>query len=312
VPTDDDQVLSVLRAFSGTYSNELVSKMARLDALIGRSHWVSVGEYKESILREHLAGKVPRRYEVGRGFVLAVIEGEKVLSRQMDVLVWDSSEHSPFFRDRDFVIIPPEACRAAIEVKSTLNADSLQDSLEKLDSLTPFLKYSRHQKPIHASIFAFDIADNLKFPDAILRKLQAFYAGNSKMALQERLDWSKEHFERWINPWVSDIAVLTKGVVHLVPMMVNDAEVAGYVAYKTKHEDVNDTYGFLERSLLMSLFGRFMRMSNPGAESVLFASYPDLLEMTGFTTVPVLDEKIESIGSMELEKVVELAGLYRK
>ncbi|MGL1044646.1 hypothetical protein ACSTD6_20785 [Vibrio vulnificus] len=47
-----------------SYSHELQSKMKRLDGLIGRHHWLSVGEYKESILRDLLTELLPKKFEV--------------------------------------------------------------------------------------------------------------------------------------------------------------------------------------------------------------------------------------------------------
>src|SRR4051812_16353188 len=103
--------------------------MRRLDLLIGDRHWLSVGNYKESLTRSLLSNKIPKRFEVGTGFVLSIQGGERKISRQIDVLVWDSYNFTPIFREGEFVIIPPEACRAAIEVKGNLDHEELASSL---------------------------------------------------------------------------------------------------------------------------------------------------------------------------------------
>ena len=141
--TDYDRAVKVIKDLSATYTSELQSKMARLDGLIGAKHWYSVGSYKEALIREQIGTKVPRQFEVGTGFVLSVTGRGRVISKQIDVLVWDSQRHSPIFRDGDFVVIPPEACRAAIEVKGSLGATELKEGLDNLDSLTPFMEFAR-------------------------------------------------------------------------------------------------------------------------------------------------------------------------
>ena len=64
---------------SATYSEELRAKMARLDDIIGRDHWVSVGSYKEALLRNLIANKAPTAMAVESGFVLSVGWDEKVV-----------------------------------------------------------------------------------------------------------------------------------------------------------------------------------------------------------------------------------------
>lgn len=88
-----------LQALSATYSAELKSKMDRLQQILGDAHWFSVGSYKESLIRGLLAQKVPKRFHVGTGFVVAVRAKKRVISRQIDVLIWDACDHGPLFRD---------------------------------------------------------------------------------------------------------------------------------------------------------------------------------------------------------------------
>ncbi|WP_198533055.1 DUF6602 domain-containing protein, partial [Salinivibrio kushneri] len=85
--------------YFSSHSYELMSKMQRLDYLIGREHWLSVGNYKEELLRSLLRNLLPKRYEVSTGFILSLNEnGEQIKSKQQDIIVWDSNDFSAIFR----------------------------------------------------------------------------------------------------------------------------------------------------------------------------------------------------------------------
>ena len=105
-----------------------------LAQLIGSAHAPTLGSYKERLLRQVIAEFLPRRYQVGTGFVLfpaAQLSGRgessaarrppHEISRQLDLIVYDASEHPVVFREGDFVVVRPEAVRAVIEVKGALD-----------------------------------------------------------------------------------------------------------------------------------------------------------------------------------------------
>lgn len=140
-PARDEDFARLLAEYQATYANELSAQKKRLDGILGDKHWLSVGTYKESLIRRLLRARIPTQFEVGTGFVLAYDDKKRLLSRQIDVLIWDSGQHPALFRDQDFVIIPPEAFRCAIEVKSLLTHDELSKALRNLESLTQFEKF---------------------------------------------------------------------------------------------------------------------------------------------------------------------------
>ena len=75
----DHDEINIFEKFLSSYNEELLSKVSRLDELIGRDHWLSVGNYKESILRSLISNILPRRYEVSTGFILACDRGGKLI-----------------------------------------------------------------------------------------------------------------------------------------------------------------------------------------------------------------------------------------
>ena len=79
--------------------------------LLGQAQNYSSGIFREGLLRDFLREFLPRAVEVSTGFIYGF---EKVPnSAQLDVLVWDSTNHSAVYRTDSFVIVPPEA---AIEI----------------------------------------------------------------------------------------------------------------------------------------------------------------------------------------------------
>jgi hypothetical protein len=79
--------------------------------------------------------------------------GSHSISKQCDIIVFDSSKIPVIFRDDDFVVVRPESVRAVIEVKGTANKKEI-DGL--LDSFLDFGKkwrdcqlfYHEHHQPL--------------------------------------------------------------------------------------------------------------------------------------------------------------------
>jgi len=137
-----------LTGYAALFGESLTSKVDLLGRLIGDSHYPSLGQYKERLLADAIRDFLPRTVEVGTGFVMfphadvnPPAEGQFhdplnhsafSMSRQCDILVYDVAKYPAIFRDRDFVVIRPEAVRAVIEVKGSL------DRGEVLSALTSF------------------------------------------------------------------------------------------------------------------------------------------------------------------------------
>lgn len=284
-----------------TYGAELRAKVARLDKIIGRKHWLSVGTYKENLIRTALAAKLPKEYEIGTGFVMAKIGTERVLSKQIDLLIWNSHSHAPFFRDGEVVIIAPEALVGAIEVKSTLTTAELKKSLVNLDSLMRFEQFflNRNQV-IHRSIFAFGKGKKFKYPvtafNCLNRHLQTF----KDFPIERRHELTRD-IDRWSLPWITNIAILDHGVLNCGLWPLNSTNRVTYAAYSTDPtKDKIDAYGFIERSLLMDLLlgykKAFARHNLPGFTSAMFSNTDKLVDKDRYVILP--DEVVTQFGSL--------------
>ncbi len=112
------------RSFASSFAHELGAQSEHIGRLIG--HGPTLGSEREELLRALVERHVPRRFHVATGF----IEGS---DRQVDILIYDQVDYAPLFRAGNLVVVPIEAVRALIEVKSTLTAGELADALSHLD-----------------------------------------------------------------------------------------------------------------------------------------------------------------------------------
>jgi hypothetical protein len=110
---------------------ELESLKDRVRDYIDDAHWLSDGEWKESVIRTILRRHLPSNIGVGRGFVVNVDQ----CSTQIDVLLYDKSK-PVLFQDGDFLVITRDAARGAIEVKTKIRTrKDLEDAINKLSDI---------------------------------------------------------------------------------------------------------------------------------------------------------------------------------
>lgn len=170
--------------------------MKRLDFLIGRDHWLSVGNYKEELLRGLLKQLLPKKYEVSTGFILSLDEnGNEIKSKQQDIIIWDSNDYAAIFRDGDFVIVPPEACKAVVEVKSTLTNETLKKAIYASDGIYDFVRTPYIQVlNISRYIFAYD--SSMRFPQSYFDSIYDYYENDveGQLSTEQRIDFTRS---RW-------------------------------------------------------------------------------------------------------------------
>lgn len=124
-----------VKQYFESLSMELSALKDRVRYLIQGRHWLTDGEWKESVLRSTLRRHLPTSVEVASGFLVAPTES----SKQIDVLVYDSTK-PVLFKDADLVFLTSDAVRAVIEVKSKISSAShLSEVLHKLADKAEFL-----------------------------------------------------------------------------------------------------------------------------------------------------------------------------
>ena len=114
--------------------NEFESLKDRVRHYIDDAHWLSDGEWKESVLRTILRRHLPNDIGVGRGFIVNIDES----STQIDVLLYDRAKPI-LFQDGDFVIVTADTVKGAIEVKTKLQRQSdLRKAINALSEIAQF------------------------------------------------------------------------------------------------------------------------------------------------------------------------------
>ncbi len=144
------------------------------------------GEIREIALKECIEPFLTHSYSCGTG---KVIDSYQLLSNQMDIIIYHKKVVPPILVNRELGFFPVECVRHVIEVKSTLTATELKDSIKKFHSVADLRSFPRPQKDgsvQHGSLpatvlfaFASDISgseierylkydENHKFPAAVV------------------------------------------------------------------------------------------------------------------------------------------------
>lgn len=112
-------------------SRELLSKLEQVKQYITR-HNQTIGILTEEILREFLRNHLPKIVSIEQGFIL---NSDGAISKQCDILIYDSQAFAPFYRVNDIVVIPSEAVIAIIEVKTTISKQIFHSAIDYFKSL---------------------------------------------------------------------------------------------------------------------------------------------------------------------------------
>jgi hypothetical protein len=108
-------------------SLELDALKNRVRNFINDAHWLTDGEWKESVLRAFLRRHLPKDVEVGKGFFITPTSQ----SKQIDILIYDAKK-PVLFRDGSLAIVTFDAVLGIIEVKTSVNNSELRKSIKKL------------------------------------------------------------------------------------------------------------------------------------------------------------------------------------
>jgi hypothetical protein len=191
---DFDQRRPTLRNFRSVVASHVELFRTQRDhvhKLLGGRHAYSSGVFREDLLRRFLSSVLPRSVSVDSGFVYGF--DQVPTSKQIDILVWDSSRHAAVFQAGEFVIVPPESVIAAVSVKTSLGKAELEDALTNLNSIVPLdlaFRSSTDEKgdtPIHRPILkvvaAYEGPVNVSTAvETISQFYQALFALDAKLA----------------------------------------------------------------------------------------------------------------------------------
>lgn len=154
--------------YQKSVAQELASVKNRIRDFIDDHHWGEDGRYKEEILKEVLADKLPSYASVGTGFVAC---DSNRASSQIDIIVYDNNIPL-LFKKGDFVIVAKEAVLAIVEVKTDVSR-CLLDAMCKLHRNGELIG-----RRIFNGIFSYDYSANLTNNGRAFRPLKEALVNN--------------------------------------------------------------------------------------------------------------------------------------
>jgi len=166
-----------------TIQQEFDALKNRIRYLMDDPHWLTDGEWKESILRQILKRQLPEDVGVGRGFIIT----DQRCSKQIDILVYNTA-YPMVFRDGDLVFLHPDAVYAMMSVKSTADNSVVSKAIDELlYNLEVLYSGFRHPRRINmgwdgvAAFFSYESSAN---PTKVLSILKEKAAGNAKQIVK--------------------------------------------------------------------------------------------------------------------------------
>lgn len=154
--------------YQKSIAQELASVKNRIRDFIDGNHWGEDGRYKEEILKEVLADKLPSYASVGTGFVAC--DGNRA-SSQIDIIVYDNNIPL-LFKKGDFVIVAKEAVLAIVEVKTDVSR-CLRGAMRKAHRNGKLI-----DRRIFNGIFSYDYSANLINENAVSHTLKEALVNN--------------------------------------------------------------------------------------------------------------------------------------
>lgn len=134
-------------------TDELDSLKDRVRNFISDRHWLTDGEWKESVLRAIIARRLPDTVRIGRGFILT----EEGPTTQCDIVLY-RSDCPILFREGDLVFLTPDSVLAVVEVKSKVTKAILSESIRKLARIGRQL--GRHSEHCCLALFSYESSDD--------------------------------------------------------------------------------------------------------------------------------------------------------
>jgi hypothetical protein len=259
------------REAAAQQTRELKEMIANLSFWLDGTHHPSEGQNIEYIVRAYLRRRLPKRFEVSTGFISNLKSGESLptteirqVSRQFDILIWDSYVFPALFRADDFVVVSPESVRVIIEVTKTLDSRKTREDLAKFDDLNELYSWDRRRLRPYTAILACSSTSALK---KTLQDIEKFYLYHSNLPSAYRYGWIHIQNDessrantfgnsRVIPGFISSLCILDKGLIksqrQSTILANHQKDVVRY--YTFPHlDEIEDSFGFFERELIFYL-----------------------------------------------------------
>jgi hypothetical protein len=110
-------------------------------------HPATIGTYREQVLKNYLKKFLPKNITISSGFIFDHNNAEQnqlfsQQTKQIDCLIYDNNNYTPFLKTENFVIIDPNSLFAGIEIKSSLTFHKEYDHHNRsISSKYPFINH---------------------------------------------------------------------------------------------------------------------------------------------------------------------------
>lgn len=112
-------------------SEELLNKLNQIKCFV-KKHNLTIGILTEEILRNFLTDYLPKSISVSQGFI---IYSDGNLSKQCDIIIYDSMNYAVKYKINDIVIVPFDCVISIIEVKTTITKSIFHKTIAYFEAL---------------------------------------------------------------------------------------------------------------------------------------------------------------------------------
>jgi len=115
----------------------------------GIQHGVTKGTAREETVKNFLKQHLPAFLGVGSGEIVSV---DNQVSKQMDVVIYDAGKCPMIYRQSDVQVFPNEGVYAVIEVKSNLDSEELEKSIDTIASAKRLPKVAYYDEALEIGV----------------------------------------------------------------------------------------------------------------------------------------------------------------
>ena len=217
---------------------ELLNELSQVRTFIKR-HGPTIGILTEEILRNFLATYLPKGISVEQGFIIG---DDGTLSKQIDILIYDSQLFAPLYRINNIVVVPSASVLAIVEVKTTVKnakffhdiinyfysvSQQLNDNTKKYlfiynsASISNLTKYFLSFKHLGESE-EFDHDTFQYLPDAITAINTSFFLKKDLITFDsDKIGYSSHQFSDKTNKSISSLEIFYKDIFEIVFKYIN-------------------------------------------------------------------------------------------
>ncbi len=155
------------------------------------------GSAREDLLKDYIKNLLPEKYSISSGII---IDNNQTQSKQQDFIIHDSFNCPSFFKTNSNSILPIESVYATIEIKSTLDYHTLEQSAKNIESVRTLNKLPN----INNSKNLYDCVYPLGF-------VFAYSSTYTLEQIQKKLFEINKHID--VRHQISIICILDKGLI---------------------------------------------------------------------------------------------------